>query len=465
MTGQTVRTRITRRRARWLAGALGLLLALGLVGGGVPPVAGQIPAQPMGFAGMVSTLTPAGPVPAGTLVQAYVGTQLRGEVTTGAGGVYDNLLVPGPGGTVTFRVAGKEAHQSIKWESGELKTDYDLTIDALPAVSFELTMAVNPVDTGTATDRTNSSPYAEGVEVSIRAEAAPGYRFLNWSAPTGSFADATARQTTFTMPDQDVTVTANFAAGYTLTMAVAPADTGTATDLTAQSAYDVGDDVRILAQPAEGYRFVNWTAPAGSFGNATAANTTFTMPDQSVTVTANFADETDEADEFTLTMAAQPLVGGILNPSVGTHRIEAGQTVTVQVVAPTSGYQFLYWMATPAVTFSNANAPSTSFTMPGSDVTVTAMFTQAAEPIGGCFIATAAYGTPSATQIDVLREFRDSVLLASAPGSRFVDIYYRLSPPVADLISGNNFLRTLVREFLVDPAVWLANATGDIWRS
>jgi hypothetical protein len=83
----------------------------------------------------------------------------------------------------------------------------------------------------------------------------------------------------------------------------------------------------------------------------------------------------------------------------------------------------------------------------------------------GCFIATAAYGTPTAEQIDVLREFRDAVLLESAAGSQFVALYYRLSPPIAEFIAGNSFLRTLVRELLVDPIVWVVEATGDIWRN
>jgi hypothetical protein len=86
-------------------------------------------------------------------------------------------------------------------------------------------------------------------------------------------------------------------------------------------------------------------------------------------------------------------------------------------------------------------------------------------PPCGCFIATAAYGTPTAEQIDVLREFRDSVLLESTAGSQFVTLYYQLSPPVADFIAGNEFLRTLVRELLVDPIVWVVEATGDIWRN
>ncbi|MCJ7575162.1 MAG: hypothetical protein MUO80_00490, partial [Dehalococcoidia bacterium] len=83
----------------------------------------------------------------------------------------------------------------------------------------------------------------------------------------------------------------------------------------------------------------------------------------------------------------------------------------------------------------------------------------------GCFIATAAYGTPTAKQIDVLREFRDVVLLESTMGSRFVALYYQFSPPIADGIAGNEVLRTLVRELLIDPIVWVVEATGDIWRN
>jgi hypothetical protein len=83
----------------------------------------------------------------------------------------------------------------------------------------------------------------------------------------------------------------------------------------------------------------------------------------------------------------------------------------------------------------------------------------------GCFIATAAYGTPTAEQIDVLREFRDVVLLKSTVGSQFVALYYRLSPPIADFIARSDLRRTLVRELLVDPIVWIVEATGDIWRN
>jgi hypothetical protein len=55
-------------------------------------------------------------------------------------------------------------------------------------------------------------------------------------------------------------------------------------------------------------------------------------------------------------------------------------------------------------------------------------------------------------------------LLKNTVGSQFVALYYQFSPPVADFIAGNELLRTLVRELLVDPIVWVVEATGNIWR-
>jgi hypothetical protein len=82
-----------------------------------------------------------------------------------------------------------------------------------------------------------------------------------------------------------------------------------------------------------------------------------------------------------------------------------------------------------------------------------------------CFVATAAYGTPTAEQLDVLREFRDAVLLQSAVGSQFVALYYQLSPPIADFITRSDLSRALVRELLVDPILRIVEAIGDMWRN
>ncbi len=157
--------------------------------------------------------------------------------------------------------------------------------------TYTLSMAASPSIGGTATDLTGTSPYESGEVVSISAAPVAGYHFVNWSAPAGAFGDANAASTTFTMPTQTVTVTANFAPDFTyaLDMAVSPGGGGTATDLTGASPYGPGMVVNISGAAASGYRFVNWTAPAGTFGDPNLAATTFTMPAQAVTVTANFA--------------------------------------------------------------------------------------------------------------------------------------------------------------------------------
>ena len=79
-----------------------------------------------------------------------------------------------------------------------------------------------------------------------------------------------------------------------------------------------------------------------------------------------------------------------------------------------------------------------------------------ARGVSPCFIATAAYGTPLHEDIDVLRDFRDEYLMTNPIGRTFVEIYYTTSPPIADVIRENEGLRTIVREGLVKPLVYIS---------
>lgn len=68
---------------------------------------------------------------------------------------------------------------------------------------------------------------------------------------------------------------------------------------------------------------------------------------------------------------------------------------------------------------------------------------------GGCFIATAAYGSYEERHVKILREFRDRYLLTNIPGRAFVSFYYKVSPPIADFIRDSEVLKALVRVALL----------------
>jgi hypothetical protein len=67
---------------------------------------------------------------------------------------------------------------------------------------------------------------------------------------------------------------------------------------------------------------------------------------------------------------------------------------------------------------------------------------------GWCFIATAAYGSPLAAEVDILRHYRDEILIRRGTGRGFVHVYYLLSPPFAKIVENSDILRFIVRVLL-----------------
>jgi hypothetical protein len=73
---------------------------------------------------------------------------------------------------------------------------------------------------------------------------------------------------------------------------------------------------------------------------------------------------------------------------------------------------------------------------------------------GGCFVATAAFGSPMSHQVQCLRTFRDSVLLSARAGQAFVNWYYRWSPQAAEWLRLHPMARKLTRVVLWVPVAF-----------
>jgi hypothetical protein len=85
-----------------------------------------------------------------------------------------------------------------------------------------------------------------------------------------------------------------------------------------------------------------------------------------------------------------------------------------------------------------------------SSITTTT-FATAARKIGevdACFIATAAYGSLLANDVEMLRHVRDTLLKHSVLGELAVETYYTFGPPVAGVIGESDLLREVARDVL-----------------
>jgi len=203
--------------------------------------------------------------------------------------------------------------------------------------------------------------------------------------------------------------------------------------------YSQGTELTVNAIPDTGYRFKNWTGDVPS-GHEMDNPLTISI-DSSKSITANFIRQ------YTLTISAG--TGGTTDPSPGTYNHDSGTQVTIKAIA-NSGYEFTAWSGS---TTSSTN-PLT-ITM-DSNKSITANFRATGGgggdggggdtgKKGGCFIATAAYGSSFHPHVKILRAFRDKCLMSSRFGRSLVKLYYRYSPFIADLIERNDTLKTVVR--------------------
>ena len=169
-------------------------------------------------------------------------------------------------------------------------------------------------------DKVLNVPVAADTKVHLTATVPEGKRFTGWTVKVGgeekeadTFLTADANdptKATFTMPSENVEVTANFASNPTLNPTLRVGDHVTATidgiDTPVQSGSPLPEytTVHLKAIAPDGQHFTGWTVKVG--GEEQKADTflktpdesdptkvTFTMPDANVEVTATFADDSN----------------------------------------------------------------------------------------------------------------------------------------------------------------------------
>jgi len=204
--------------------------------------------------------------------------------------------------------------------------------------------------TVTITNGSGSGSYAAGSTVTITATVAQGQQFQGWTVTSGGvvLADPNSQTTTFIMPSNAVSITANL----TLVGGTSSNSSGGGTSSnsggstpgtysvtvnggTGSGYYTPGAIVTITATPPSGKTFVNWTVNGASLNSTTNPSTNFTMPSKDVTITANYVDGGSSNTIITITNNTGSAIKDVrIKPSTSNKWGEDKETGTLANGAP-----------------------------------------------------------------------------------------------------------------------------------
>lgn len=157
---------------------------------------------------------------------------------------------------------------------------------------------------------------------------------------------------------------------YTVSCATVPGGTLSADPSKASA----GTEVTLTAAPEEGYKFNdNWTVKYADEGTVSVTEGKFTMPAANVTVSGSFSKI-----DYRITKTAASERGSIVAKKGETvvETAQIGDEITL-VATPNEGYELKSWTVVDGEDKS-IEVNDNKFTMPASDVTITATFSSSA---------------------------------------------------------------------------------------
>lgn len=252
----------------------------------------------------------------------------------------------------------------------------------MPETAVEITAEYNDLHAITVNNGTaNVEEAVIGDTVKIKADSREGYVFDRWEVSYGDVAVANknAEETTFTMPDSMVVLTARYKALQSITLENGKAYAGGEEITTAKK----GTEVTIKADDLNGKVFDRWEIVSGNvtLKNANKAETTFTMPAESISLKAVYNTiHSINTNEFCTADPASAIKG-----------------TEITVMAETrEGYEFDGWAVSDGVELTEDG----KFTMPDHDVTIEAKYKQYHSIEVSKGVATDAEGNPISSAVE-----------------------------------------------------------------
>jgi len=154
--------------------------------------------------------------------------------------------------------------------------------------------------------------------------------------------------------------------------------------------------------------------------------------------------------ESTSTTATVTQVSTVYSPTVTLPTTTATGALTT-IYSPTVTQTSIVSTATTTTTTSSATTTTTSIS-PTMTLTTTATATSVFLPLRPCIIASAAYGSELAPEVQLLRNFREQNVLPTFAGSNFMKVfnqfYYSFSPAIAPTVASTQAVAAPVRVLL-----------------